>query len=799
MTKEYLKIAWRNILKEKWFSLINIFGLAAGMAAFILLYSFILHEKSFDKFHAEGEKIYRVISSFGNDGSNVFPRTLPDVAEQITEQLPEVEFAIRMKPEIYDLQLSGQEFKQQRFLLVDEHFVDIFSFKVLEGNLRQTLADPASIAITKSLSDKLFGDSNPIGQIVEAEQHVYLPEKQRLSSQLVSVKVGALLQDPPKNSHIQFSVLQAFDSYDKLFLQTFSNDVFVYFKTKNILTDSRKAEVAAFITKFATTKYGETYKDILSHSIQSLTDIHFGPKYAYDIGLRGDKKLIYVFTAVAFFILFIAIINFANLVTARSQKRAVEAAIRKVSGASRSQIFFQFIGESILLSFIALLFALMMAELSIYPFSQLLDRKIELISGFTAQQIALFLLLTPVVGFLAGVYPALVFSGFQPMQILRGKSGGGSRTPLMRIILVIVQFSISVMLIVAVMVFNRQIHFMKNADLGFSADNVLVFSGITERLIQAYEPLKAELMMHPGIENVSSSQAFPGSAGSGMSLRTVDQPESFAVSTQEYRIGRDFNEIFNFNLKQGRWFDFDSPADKDNFIINESAAKAIGLVNPVGQEVVMWRRTGKIIGVVEDFHYSSLKNEIKPLVLTAYSSTFYHITIKINPELHEAAIKHIKSTFNKVDPNYVYDEWYLDGYFKRLYKQEENNNKILNYASLLAILIAMMGVLGLSSYIIVARTKEIGIRKVLGASNFNIVKVIFSDITRWILIANLIAWPIAWLAMSDWLQGFPYRIEMSLWFLFAAGSISLIIVLITIGGQTVMAAQRNPSESLKGE
>ncbi len=795
----YLKIAWRNIVRQKWLSLINIFGLTTGMSAFILLLIYIQHETSFDRYHPEGEKTYRVISAFGGETNSILPRTLPGVAEMLATQSPEVKHIARIKPEYYNIKLNDEEYKGNLILHTDSSFCDLFTIKVLEGNLQTTLQDPSSVAITQSLSEKLFGDKSPINQIMDIEQKTYDMERRRLDVRFMPVKISALLEDPPKNSHLQFAALQPYDAFDPAYSRTFSNDVFVYFNTGEVLTQEKEDEIASLVREYAISNYGEEYRDILNHELQSLYDIHFGPRLGYDMGKRGNLQLIMVFSALAFFILFIAVINFINLVTARSEKRSIEAAIRKVSGASRWQIIAQFVGEAILVCLFSLILALVVAEIFTPPFSDLLNRKLSLLHSISIWQLVLFFLFVPVIGLLAGIYPALVFSGHQPMQILRGSVRGGTKNPLLRIVLVITQFTISFVLIVAVLVFNKQIEYMKKADLGFDAENVMVFHGLSPRLVQSYDALKAELLMHPGITHVTSSQAYPGSGGSGMSLRTSQQPESMAVSAQEYRIGRDFREAFGIQLKEGRWFDFDMQTDLENFIINETAAKAIGLSNPVGEEVIMWKRKGKIIGVAEDFHFTSLKNEITPLVLSAYNPAFYHIAVKTDASRHSEASHHIKQTFHNFDPNYAFEEWYLANYFQSLYQQEENNNTILNYASLLAIIIAMLGVLGLSSYIIVARTKEIGIRKVLGASRRDIIIVLIKDISQWVLAANLIAVPLAWLVMSKWLQGFPYRISLSPWFFILAAAVTFAIVLMTISGQTFVAANRNPTDALKGE
>ncbi|MBW6478258.1 MAG: ABC transporter permease [Bacteroidales bacterium] len=799
MLFNYLKIAWRNIIRQKGFSFINIFGLAVAMAASIMLFLFIKHEKSYDRFHSNGERIYRVISSFGGDVADVLPRTLPGVAELLPEQSPLVANAVRIKPERYSVKSGDQIFESERFLMTDPSFKDLFDFPLYAGDLEQTLSDPSAVALSYELAKKLFGDQNAINEIIEAEQFYIEHESGRLTSRYIPVRVGAVFDPIPLNTHLQFSVLHSYESYDPLLASGFANDVFVYFKTHNVLSASEMENLSELIKEYALGLYGEEFRDIMSYSLQPLHDIHFGQRYGYDTGTRGNLEIIYVFSAVAFFILFIAIINFINLVTARSERRAVEAAIRKVAGARRSDIIFQFMGEAILVSGLALMISLVLAELLLGPFSSLLNRELSLLNQLDLMNLIVLILLAPLVGLLAGAYPSFMFSGYRPAEILRGKGRGGRRNPLLRIILVVVQFSISVILIVSIMVFNRQIQYMKASDLGFSPSNVLVYSGLSNRLISSFDAVKAELLQHPSVGSVTASQAYPGASGSGMSLRKADDDLGVDISVAEYRVYEDFHKTFGLNIKQGRWFDFESQTDRQNFVINETAAAALGLDDPIGQDAVMWQRSGKIIGVVEDFHISSLVNKITPLVLTAYATQFYYISVKLSDDYQQDVFSHIHEVFRGFDPNYNPEDFYLETYFHSLYRQEESNNKILNYASILAIIIAMLGVLGLSSYMVMARKREISIRKIMGASGLQVSWVLLRDIIRWVILANLIAWPVAWYLMQIWLQEFPYRINMSFFYLLIAGFISLLIAVITISGQTLQAARSNPVDTLKSE
>ncbi len=801
MYKNYLIIAWRNIIRQKGFSLINIFGLAVGLAASLILFIYISNETGFDRFHKHGDKIYRVVSVISGETDNIFPNTLPEIGSYAKENSPLVNDYLKLKPETYNVRVDGKEFEYERFFMTDPSFADFFDFKVSSGDLRHTLSDPSSVVLSWELAEKLFGNENPINKTIEVEQLTLDIEMRRLSRNYVPLRVGAVLEPLPKNTFMRFSGLQSYEALDPSYSGSFALDVYVFLKTNNTLSEANKEDLAALIKPRAVERFGKDYEDMLRFILQPFHDIYFGEYSIPGMGIRGNLNLIYSFSVIAFFILFIAIINFVNLVTARSEKRAVEASIRKVSGANRSNIIFQFLGESVLVSLFALIVAVLFVEIFISPFSNLLGTELNFLDEFSFVNIIKLTGLVMVIGVVAGTYPAIIFSRFRPAEILRGKARGGHKNPLLRIVLVVIQFAISVFLIISITVFERQINYMKTADLGFSPENVIVYSGLTDRVFNGYEPIKAELLQHPGIKYVTASHAFPGGGGgSGMSLRRAEDPGDKAISITEFRIFSDYKETFGLNIADGRWFDFNLQTDLDNFVVNESAVKALGLEKPVGQDVVMFNRRGRIIGVVEDFHIFSLKSTIEPLIISAYSSGINNIAIKIDDNNQDALLDYINKTFSNFDPNFKTNALFLENRFKhQYYQQERNTNKILVYASALAIIIAMLGIWGLSSYVIEARKKEINLRKVMGATIMQINYVMFKDIARWILLANAIAWPVAWYVMTRWLENYPYRINMSVGYLLAAGLISILIVSITISGLTIKVSRANPADALRTE
>lgn len=792
MFRNYLKIAWRNITRQKWASLINIFGLAIGMTASILLYIYISYETSFDRFHENADQVYRITTNYEGRQSSKLPRTFHQMGELAKDQSPLVKEFCRVKNENSTISFGEDEFGSTT-LMTDPSFVDFFTFPSERGDVVTALSDPSTIVLSSRMAERIFGETDPINQVIQVSKTCYDEELGRWTSRMDPVRVGAILAPMPSNTHLRFDALLSFEAYDPQWLETFSNDVFVFLQIEGKDPDLKSVTdlTEVFFEEF------RAHGMHITHELQPLKDIHFGPSFGYDIGARGNRQLIIVFIIVAALIITIAVINFINLVTARSEKRAVEASIRKVSGAGRRDIMGQFLGESVLMSLLAFFAAMVLVEIFLSPFAELLNRSLSL---SRMESLKLFFSLSGLVvliGLASGLGPAWMFSRFQPAEIMRGQFRGGNRNPMLRIILVVIQFAISVILIISIITFNRQVNHMKNASLGFDSENAFVFWGLTPSLVSGYEALRAELLQNPQVLQVGSGQSAPGYQGSGQILRPSETPEGEEITISEYRVREGARETFGYELVAGRWFDFSRQTDLANFIVNESAVKAMGLTNPIGTEVIMWQRKGEIIGVTRDFHFGSLRNEIGPLVFTAYSPAFYNISLKISPENREETLDYVKEVFHGFDSNYPFTPSYLGERFREFYRQEEQNNTILNIASLLAVLIAMLGLLGLSSYIVMSRKKEIGIRKIHGASGLQIIAVLFRDIGRWVLLANLIAWPVAWLAMEQWLGTYPYRINISVWFLVFAGLLTMLVAGLTISGQTLRAARTNPVDALK--
>ncbi len=796
MFRNYFKTAWRNIIRHKNTSLINVFGLAVGFAASIMLYIYISHELSFDKFHNNGQGIERIVAHIQGDANLSLARSTPDCGLLAMEQSPVISGFLRLKNETSTIKHGEDVYNNVEILYSDPSFEHFFQFPVWRGNLEQTLSDPTGLVISRALAEKLFGDDDPMHQMVEISK-IFVNEETGSYGQVYHrARVGAVIDHHKQNSHLQFDGLISMEAMDRGYKSGMVLDMFTYLMFEEGASQEEKQRVAEMLSNRIMELLGGRFQ--IEMALQNLRDIHFGEKMSNEYGITGNRDLILAFIALAIFILAIAIINFINLVTARSEKRSKEAAIRKVSGASRRDIFIQFLGESVLLSFFALLLAMMIVEIFITPFASLLGRDLHLSQK---DSLLLFIKLLGAgisVGILSGLYPAYAFSRFQPIEILRGKTTGGKRNPLLRVVLVVSQFAISSFLMVCIGVFIMQVNYMKNADLGFDKDHVVAFFDVSNSIKTSYPSLRAELLQHPGIMEVGSSQTIPGTGESGMGMR-LNETGAETIPIWEIRVGEGFMETFGFRLVDGRFWDFGLHNDKSHFVLNEAAVKALGLTSPIGQEVVMMNRTGKIIGVVEDFHYRTLTTQIDPLVLSAYSDIFSSITLRLHPDNREDALEHARETFHGFNPNYTFSPYSMAAHFDRFYTQEENNNKVLGAGSLLAIIIAMLGLLGLSAFMVTSRTKEMGIRKSLGATTIQIMGLLFKDLTKWVIIANLLASPFAWIVMARWLNNYPYSINMSVWFLLGAGLLSVIIASLTISSHVWMAAKTNPVEALRSE
>ena len=795
MIKNYLLLAFRNMKRQPAVTLINVLGLASAMAATIILTLFVIHERSFEDMHKKAPRVYRTLSEFHGRFDSTIPYTLALAGPAISENIPEVESFTRIFPRHTTLELDDNHFTNIRIFYVDSCFHDIFTFPVIEGDPGRSLNNPSHVILTRTVAENLFPDQSAIGQVVEVDVLWIDVERDQLSTLRRPFVVGAVLEDPPTNTHLQFEVLAPL----LIIPDEQQNQLQNFFATYLLLNTPLNDELEEKITGFATSRvldvFGEHYQ--VSIHLQNLKDIHFGRHLDGDLSPKGNLQNILIMTGLAIFILTIAVFNFINLITARSDKRIIEAGIRKVAGAQKKNIVFQFLGESVLTAFIALAASLILVEFFLPPFSALLERDLALYDFFGLPLVLSLIALAVIVGLIAGLYPAVSFASHQPAAILKGQLSSGRKTPFLRIFLVVSQFVIVVFLITFLWVVNDQIRFMKHDDLGFDRENVLLFRGITPGIESSYQVLKQELLQLPEVSAVTASQAVPGLGGSGQFFRLRGQHPSEAIPIIYFATIDDFIDFYDIQLLEGRWLDERIQTDNYEYVVNMETVRRLGLDDPIGADVSLWEYHGKIIGVVEDFHFQSLHEPIGALVFNRYFDEIRIVSVKVNSSNLQAARERIEQVFMQTDQAYAVNSIWLDDVFSHTYRFEERSFQIILYASLVGIIIALLGLYGLSSYMVQSRRREISLRKVMGASLPQIMMVFFRVILKWVLIAIFVAWPLAWLVADRWLENFAYRISLSPRFFLVSALVTLGIASLTIIYQVFTAARRSPVESLK--
>jgi len=791
MFKNYVKIAIRNLISQKFFSVINILGLATGIAATIMLLLYVQHELSYDKFHNNYENTYRIISSIkqGDAEPMVVPVALANAAEVIESNVPEVVSACKLDKREANVTINNKVFTSQQFFYVDSTFFDVFSFPVVSGDCKEALYNPKNIVITKSTAKRYFGDSNPINRQIELNGIVFT--------------VKCLIEDVPANSHFTFDFITSFTSINQLerYYGNRGFGFYIYFVVNEKVKDENwKAKVIKESNENIAKRFKDEGMDnafTINTDIQKMGDIHLFSDYNWEIAPQGNIRNIYIYSFLAFFIIIIAIINFVNLVTARSETRSKEIGLRKVVGAQRKNIIKQFLGEAVIVSFISLIVGLLIVELFLNPFSNLVNR--ELIIHYSNIPLVMFLIFLAIVtGLLAGAYPAVYLSKFNPVRIMRGVTRKGRSNEYLKKALVIFQFSIAVFLIISLLIMNLQIKYVKSKDLGFDKEQVLVIDNLKPGIYSDLEVIKSELESLPQVVSASGSESIPTYHMVQNAYKKGDNPDN-SVVIDEMAVQDDFIKTYGLDIIEGRSFDPKFRTDTFSLIINETAARKLGLKNPVGKKINVWKVEGEIVGIVKDFHFNSFHQKIEPLVLTKYRDYISYLSVKVTGRNLNQTIAAIEKVVNQYNTGYEFHYYFMDDRFDNLYKEEERSNKLILFGSVLAIIIAMLGVFALTSFTVIKRTKEIGIRKVVGTPVSRILWMLLTDISKWVLLANIFAWPLAYYFMNSWLNNFAYKIELKIWMFVAGAFIAFIIAIFTVVMLAYRAANSNPANALRHE
>jgi len=798
MIKNYFKIAWRNLWKNKVSSVINIVGLAIGMAACIVILLFVSYEKSFDSFH--GDNILRLneVQKFpGMAASQKVGLSMYPMAPALKAEFPEVKSYTRIKwDRKYQMTYNEKRVFLPQVFAVDSTFLDIFNFKVIKGNAKDAIEKPNSIAITQETAEKLFGNEDPIGKVIN-----------HYGGDTLKFTVTAVMANSPKNSQLQFDALYSLPGIHQKWMDGWGgNWLNTYLKVApgtNLRTF--EAKMPGFLKKHMNGD-GWKYYELF---YLPLKDIHAN---AADIGLdylnfqKFDQKSTNLFAIIAFIVLIIACVNFMNLSTARSADRAKEVGIRKSIGANRPQLAMQFLGETILLSLLALVLAIVLVELALPYVNNLSLRDISLPVFSQPSFLLIILLSTVTVGIISGIYPALFLSSFQPVKVLKGSVDTGKNKGTLRNVLVVGQFTSAVFLMIATVFVVKQLKFMQEKDPGFTRDQVVTIP--LDRISgKKYQLFKQELLGNTLVAGVTASQDQLGSHldQSGVSFKYNNEPKRDMAATQLI-VDDDYLTVYNIKMAQGKNFSPEKSANGREYIINESMAKELLKDHPKATQASLigqrfgYDSLGVITGIAKNFNFNSLHYKVENLFIVNQDEWgFSTVSVKIKQGKSKEAVGFIKATWERINPDYPFEYQFLDDHFAEVYRADNQVSKVVGILAGLAIFISCLGLFGLASFSAEKRFKEIGVRKVLGASVQNIVLLLSGHFIKLVLISNLIAWPLAWYVMNHWLQDFAYRINVT-WgtFIFVA-MVSIFIALITISFQSIKAAIANPVKSLRSE
>ncbi len=785
MLKSYFLIGIRNLVREKWFSLIKILGLALGLAATFILGLYIQEDLSFDTFHQDSSRIYRVLTLDMAEGvsSKLVGVTPVALGPAMVEEIPEVTNAVRVRP-LGRLNISYEDklLRCEGCFRTESSFFEIFNFPVLEGKGEGVLDEPNTIAITETLSKRIFGEESPIGKTIKINQTLEL-------------YVVALLADPPANSHIQFDLLRSIvpgqdeENYRQSLLQWGGLNTFTYLKFDREID---KAEVDVKIQAIA--RKNEAV-EVFVPTLQALNDVHLGSKeILFESNFnKSDMQHVVTLSIVATLILFLAIINFANLVTAKSTSRAKEVGVRKVVGAYRSHLIWEHLSESILVVLVSAIIAYLLVLGFLPVFNDLYQRGAEIQAMIDYQNLLIIGGMVIAVGVISGLYPAFVLSSFNPLSVMKGAFKNSESGKSLRKSLVVFQFTISIGLIVGTVIVYQQMDFIFNTDLGYDRDQIITISQNTSNS----EFLKNELTQNPNILSIGTSSAQIGQQlpRGGVSPQGATEESTYIVS--EMSIDEAFIPTMGMTIQEGRNFSSAS-SDSLSIIINEEMAKLFEWEDPIGMKVELDNITVEVIGVVKDFHFATIRHKVEPLMMF-FNPQNNQMALKVDSQNLNQTLADIETTWKTVNPETPFEYNFLDAEFANLYRNDQAFASMFLHFAILAILIACLGLFGLSAYTAEQRQKEISIRKVLGASPSNIMMKLSMEFIGLVSIAFILATILSYFAMSKWLQDFQYRIQIEPWVFLVAGLLALFITVMTISFQTIKATFSNPIHSLKSE
>ena len=787
MFKNYTLVTMRNLKKNSTYSLLNIIGLAIGMTAFILISLYVQYELSFDRHYKHADRIYRVI----REGRAFTP---PPLGPELKEKIPEVEMVSRSLRSSNTLVSHEQNhFLEEEFYWVDPEMLEIFSIPFIKGNPETALNDPSAIVLSQKTAIKYFGDADPMGKTLTV-------------SERYDFKVSGVFENMPANSHFVMDLAIPYETYFRVTNNDITSWSSNYSYTYLLLHEGsdpqemeNKISPLIEIPLLKSTGMEEPYPKYFF--IQPMTEIHLHSHLEQEIGVNNDMKYILLFSSIAFLILFIACVNYMNLATARSLRRGKEVGLRKVVGAQRGQLIAQFLGESVAMALLAMIVSILLVVAALPAFNSLVQRQLGLNPLHNPQLFLGLVFTTLFVGLFAGSYPAMRMSGFRPISVLSGAFSRSTKGSSLRNVLVLVQFAITIFLIVCTIAVRDQLKFIKTVDMGFTKEQIITLPVRLGSIRQNIQSIKTELLQYTDITAVSTSGCLPNNIDTFTSRdwtgRNLKEPIPIYYNTTDY----DYIDLFDMQIVQGRNFSREFPSDETGvFLVNETAVKVAEWESPIGRKLTHWNgKTGEIVGVIKDFHLHSLHRPIEPLYVFLDNRNFSNIAIKIKSAKIPATIDHVKGVMKKFSPSSPFFYSFFDEVFERAYFTEQRMGRIFGAFAILGIFIACLGLFGLTTLAAEQRTKEIGIRKVLGASDSKIFLLLSKEFIRWVLVANLIAWPLAYFAMNKWLQNFAYRIHIGIVAFLISGGTAFLIAYLTVSYQSIKSARANPVDSLRYE
>ncbi|UII29354.1 ABC transporter permease [Fulvivirga maritima] len=800
MLSNYIKIAFRNLLRFKGYTLINFIGLSIGLTVGILIMLFAINETSFDQMHSKADRIYRTVTltddSSAEDG---YAGMGWGVGHELRTKYPEVESVVYFKSafslNVFD---QGKQYEHKLYFASNDFF-NVFSFDVLEGDAGKALAKPNSVVITKEMKERYFGKAEALGKLVAL-------------SDSSEYEVTAVLDDLPANSHLQFDMLLSFTTYEQM------NPYFTYsggwgnlnvFNYVLLKPDVDVQKFKAKVRNIYLDNAGEMLQSFGASwyvGVEPLNDIYLRSNISNPFGPNGSWSQVVLVISIAVFIIILACINFINLTTARSVYRAKEVGLRKVVGSSRTSLFWQFLSESFFLTLLSFIVVVIILDIVLPYFNQLMGRSYSFSQLFSIQVIAAALILVIVVSFLAGFYPAIVLSGYKPISILSGKMQTSKRGVGLRKVLVVCQFVISSGLVLATLIVIDQLQFMKNQDLGFSKDQVLVLDLKRLDNAKSLQVLKNQLTGYTGVQSLAYTNALPGRPGwQGQVAIPEGFPDDKSVTTEYMAVDEDYINTLELNLLAGRNFDLSRVSDLDDgLIINEVSMKEMGWVEPeqaIGKKITSpsGYPKGTIIAVVKDYHGVGLQEKIWPKVMDYNPQAFSYLAIRLSTGNTGETISNIGNLWGDLFPDYTFDYYFLDQDFDRQYAHEERLISVLTLFTILTVVVAAIGLLGLISFMILSKSKEIGVRKVLGASSWSISKLLSKEFMILIIIANILVIPFVWYFGTQWLEQYAYHIELNLFIFPITILVTVCIAFLVVGVKTIRASLSNPVETLRAD